>query len=767
MKNIFKILIIALLIASCTNKQADKIYSENMGVIPKPLVSKQLDATFKLSDHVGLLVKSSKEETLFTAKYLQERTNLITGFRIDIFSEQKETGQTIVLLEKSLEGESNKEAYQLEVTKDKIIISGEGAGLFYGVQTLLQIIEKNKTNKKEIDIPAYSINDNPRFAWRGMHLDESRHFFGVDEVKKFIDIMAMYKLNTFHWHLTDDQGWRIEIKSHPKLTEIGAWREGTGKEEWTYFVKPATEEKPKYGGFYTQDQIRDIIKYAQERFITIVPEIELPGHSWAALSAYPELSCSGKVWKKPNDVSFEFSDPFCVGNEETFQFFEDVFSEVIELFPSEYIHIGGDEAKKTPWEHCSKCQTRLKDEGLKNMEELQSYFIKRIEKIVSEKGRKIIGWEEIMEGGLPKEAVVMSWKGTESGIHATQLGYNAIMNPGQFTYMNKSQDANKPNAIGTLTLQDVYDYNPIPDTLDIKYANMIKGVQAAIWSEHVYSDSILEVQLLPRLTALSEVAWSDIKSKNWKEYLLRVENQFPVWDLLNVNYFISSPHGLKNDIYTSEKKKIELSSPYKKAIIRYTVDGSEPSLNSKEYTKEFYVTETDTIKAKTFLPSGKSSKASIGLYHKTSFLDAQSVTNLKKGINLKVLLGNISTLDDFSKLKKSKEMVVQKIAVPKDKVLVDFYGLEFNGYIDIKEEGIYTFYTSSDDGSRLYIDDQLIVDNDGIHGLIKKSGKAALKKGKHTIVVRYFQGNYGADLKIEMKNELSKANEIIEFYVKE
>ena len=764
MKNLFKSLMIVLLITSCTNKQDNKTNNDNMGVIPQPLSSKQLDGTFELSDNVGIIVKSSKKEALFTANYLQERIQLVSGLKLQILSEQKEAKRTIVLLEKSLEGVSNKEAYQLDVSKDKITITGEGVGLFYGVQTLLQIIQNNKSDNK---IPAYVINDEPRFAWRGMHLDESRHFFGMDEVKKYIDIMAMYKLNTFHWHLTDDQGWRIEIKSHPKLTEIGAWREGTGKEKWSYFVKPATEGKPKYGGFYTQDQIRDIIKYAQDRFITILPEIELPGHSWAALSAYPELSCSGKVWQIPDDVAFEFSDPFCAGNEDTFQFFDDVLTEVIDLFPSEYIHIGGDEAKKTPWEHCSKCKLRMKQESIDHVEGLQSYFIKRIEKMVASKGRKIIGWEEIMEGGLPTEAVVMSWKGTESGIHATQLGYNAIMVPNQFTYFDKSQDNSNPNAIGTLSLQDVYGYNPVPDTLDIKYAQNIIGVQAALWSEHVSNDSILEVQLLPRLTALSEVAWSIPKNKNWKDYLSRLESQFSVWDKLNMNYFISSPGGLKNDIYTGDKKKVELNSPYNKAIVRYTIDGSDPTINSKVYTDAFYVNDADTVKAKTFLPSGKGSKTSIGFYHKTTFLEAQSVGNLKKGINLKVFLGKISTLDDFSKLKFSKELVVQKIAIPEDKTLIDFYGLEFNGYIDIKEDGIYTFFTSSDDGSRLYIGDQLIVDNDGIHGLITNSGKVALKKGKHQILVKYFEGNYGEELKIEVKNELGEINEINEYFIKE
>ena len=755
--------LIFVLLASCKSEQVDENY--NLGVIPKPLVSEQLKGTFTLSKAVVIKTNSSKKEVLFTANYLQEKIHVFTELDLQVRSDLNSIGRTITLLEKNIGGESEKEAYQLDITEDAIVIIGEDVGLFYGVQTLLQMIENNRIDKTTIALPTCKIKDAPRFNWRGMHLDESRHFFGIDEVKKYIDLLAMYKLNTFHWHLTDDQGWRIEIKSRPKLTEIAAWREGTGKEIWTYFVKPATEGKPKYGGYYTQEEIREVIKYAEERFITVVPEIELPAHSWAALVAYPELSCSGEVWQKPSDVAFEFSDPFCAGNEETFQFFDDVLTEVIDLFPSEYIHIGGDEAKKTPWEHCTKCQGIVKQENLSNVEELQSYFIKRIERMVTSKGRKIIGWEEIMEGGLPKEAVVMSWLGTESGIEASSMGYKTIMAPNQFMYMDKSQDIDQTNKIGVLTLQDVYDYNPVPNTLDEKIGNNIIGVHGALWSEYVYSNAILERQLLPRLTALSEVAWASNENKNWKDYLARLENQFPLWDDLGVNYYIQSPEGLKKDIYTGDHKKVVLSSPYKNATIKYTLDGSEPTLNSAEYTQAFLVTDKDTIKAKTFLPSGKSSKTSVGNYKQSKFLEPKSIKGLKSGLNLKVSLGNISTLNNLSSLKFRNKLIVDKVEVPNDSTLIDDYGLEFTGYINIREDGIYTFSTSSDDGSRVLINDQLVVDNDGIHGMITKSGKVALRKGKHAILVQFFQGNYGASVKVEMKNETDDLKELTEFFI--
>ena len=741
-------IIIAL---SCVNKNQTNT-NNNLEIIPNPFSIQKFESTFLFSKDVVLVVESSEKDILFTANYLKEKINLLTGISIKTISSTENTKLPAIILNQNDNCSHGKNSYEINITKNNIIISGDETSLFYGVQSLIQIIFNNRKNENDIHIPTCIIKDKPRFAWRGIHLDESRHFFGVNEVKKILDLMAVYKLNVFHWHLTDDQGWRIEIKSHPELTDIGAWREGTGKEEWTYFVKPATKNKPKYGGYYTQEQIKEIIEYAQNRHITVLPEIELPGHSWAALSANPHLSCSGKVWQKPESVAFEFSDPFCAGNEQTFQFFDDVFSEIIDLFPSEYIHIGGDECKKTPWEHCPKCIARMQNENIKNTDELQSYFIKRIEKIVSSKGRKIIGWEEIMEGGLPSEAVVMSWKGVESGIKAAQLGYKSIMTPDKFTYLNRSQDKNMPNKIGLLTLDKVYSYNPTPNTMDSTYSKNIIGIQGALWSEYIYSDSILETQLLPRLAAISEVAWTDLNNKYWDNFLLRLENHFPMYDLMNLNYFIESPSGIEDNIFVNDKYLIELYLPYKSANIYYTTDGSSPNLNSKKYSTPFYITENTTLQTITVLPSGKSSKVFTGKYAKASVLPAIKTTNLPKGIKLKIYTGKISTLDDFSKLKEKEELIVDNISIPKNYSDKDNFGLEFSGSFNVNSTDIYTFHVSSDDGSRLYIDDKLIVDNDGIHGVIDVSGKVALEEGNHYYTVRYFQGNYGAELKVNISD---------------
>jgi len=565
----------------------------------------------------------------------------------------------------------------------------------------------------------------------------------------------MYKLNVFHWHLTDDQGWRIEIEKYPLLTEVGAWREGTGKEPWTYFVNPATEGKPRYGGYYTKDEIRGIIDYAADRFITVVPEIELPGHSWAALLAYPELSCSGVPWKKPDDVPFEFSDPFCAGNEQTFEFFENVLSEVIDLFPSEYIHIGGDECKKTPWEECEKCRRRMDVEGLDDVEELQSYFIKRIEKIVMSKGRRIIGWNEILEGGLAPQAAVMSWQGEKGGIEAATQGHPVVMANNSRLYLNRNQflpeKTLNPKA---LLIEDVYNYNPLPDELNEDEAGLILGAQACLWSEQLISEEMLEIQLLPRLTALAEIVWTHEDKKEWDSFQLRLESHMGRFELMDFYYYIPFPTGLEDQIFIDDEFLVKLDDiqdiVYKSAVIRYTLDGSEPNKDSEIYTRPFYVTGNTVVKARAFMPSGKSGSLAAGKISKVELQDPVETADLQQGIALQVFSGNIYSLDDFSKMQLSQQLFVSEIKIPEE-MAEDRFGLVFTGYIDIPADGVYNFYTTSDDGSRLYLNGDLLVDNDGIHGMVLKYEQAALAKGKHAFKIKYFENNYGEGLKVEFE----------------
>jgi hexosaminidase len=408
------------------------------------------------------------------------------------------------------------------------IIAPDAEGLFQGSRTLIQLLDTDQPS-----IPCATITDHPRFQWRGMHLDVCRHFFPVEFVKKYIDLLARYKMNTFHWHLTDDQGWRIEIKKYPKLTEIGSWRSGSqvgpyGRREY---------DSISYGGYYTQEQIREVVAYAAARHITVVPEIEMPGHAMAALAAYPELGCTGGPYEVQKGWGV-FEDVLCAGNDSVFSFMQNVLTEVMELFPSEIIHIGGDECPKESWKKCPKCQSRMKAEGLKDEHALQSYFILRIEKFVNSKGRKIIGWDEILEGGLAPNAAVMSWRGTEGGIAAAKSGHYAVMSPGSHCYFDHYQGdpANEPLAIGGYTtVQKVYSYEPIPAELNAEQAKYILGAQGNVWTEYILTPEHVEYMALPRMLALAEVLWTPKEKRNEADFIRRMEKELSWLEAMNVN----------------------------------------------------------------------------------------------------------------------------------------------------------------------------------------------------------------------------------------
>ena len=423
------------------------------------------------------------------------------------------------------------EGYELTVTPDGCAIHGaDAAGLFHGIQTFLQLLPEPGTASPAV--PCVLIKDQPRFAWRGMHLDVGRHFMPASFIKKYIDLLARYKMNTFHWHLTEDQGWRIEIKRYPKLTEVGAWRDGS-------MVGHYREQKYdtlRYGGFYTQEEVREIVSYAAARHITVVPEIEMPGHALAALASYPELSCTGDPFKVEKGWGV-FEDVFCP-TDSTFAFLENVLTEVMDMFPGEYIHIGGDECPKERWKVCAKCQARMRTEGLKDEHELQSYFIQRIEKFVNSKGRKIIGWDEILEGGLAPNAAVMSWRGTEGGIAAAKQKHNVVMSPGTHCYFDHYQGdpAQEPLAIGGFTtLQKVYSFEPIPAELTTEEGKYILGAQGNVWTEYINTPKHVEYMAVPRMLALAEVLWSPKEKRDEKDFLQRLEAEFPRLDSLKVN----------------------------------------------------------------------------------------------------------------------------------------------------------------------------------------------------------------------------------------
>lgn len=497
--------------------------------------------------------------------------------------------------------------YTIETGSDKKIKISytSDRSRFYAFQTLIQILQEHEN---DLSIPNFKIEDYPQYQWRGMHLDVCRHFFTKEEVKKYIDYLAMYKLNTFHWHLTDDQGWRIEIKKYPRLTEVGAWRDGSMV---GHYGENRYDDK-RYGGFYTQDEIREVVKYAQDRQITVVPEIEMPGHAVAAISAYPWLSCTGKQIPVERGWGV-FEDIFCP-KEETFEFLENVLTEVIALFPSKIIHIGGDEAPKTRWKACPHCQALIKKEGLKDEHELQSYFVQRMEKFLNSKGREIIGWDEILEGGLAPNAKVMSWRGTEGGIAAASQQHDVVMTPVNNMYFDYYQGdpQNEPLAIGGyVPLQKVYSFNPVPAELKPENRKYILGAQANLWTEYILDFKHVEYMIFPRITALAEVDWGTSKAADYDNFQKRVFEHMNVWGRKNINYaksifnVASSTKLAKNgkDAVLYSLKGFDGTND-----IYYTTDGTEPTINSKKYTAPFPVNANTTVKAAYFRNGGEMSK---------------------------------------------------------------------------------------------------------------------------------------------------------------
>ncbi len=527
---------ICLLSFSCSNKYKDiKNTAEDYQVIPKPSKIEMLTGKFLVNTNTRIV---GSEALKNEGELLASMLSGATGESISFSSEGK--GNIALKLDDTIK---NEEGYALHVTFDKIEISGKNAiGVFYGIQTLRQLmpasIEAKDGNLKELTIPAVEIKDAPRFKYRGMHLDVGRHLFPAEFIKKYIDLIAMHKMNTFHWHLTEDQGWRLEIKKYPKLTEIGAWRKETLVGHGATKKLDRKYDGKKYGGFYTQEEVKEIVAYAATKHVTVIPEIELPGHSLAAIAAYPELGNTGEQYEV--GTRWGVYDEIYAPSEKTFQFLEDVLTEVIELFPSKLIHIGGDEAPKTQWENSKLAQEVIKREGLKDEHELQSYFIKRIEKFLNSKGRHIIGWDEILEGGLAPNAAVMSWRGTEGGIAAAKQKHDVVMTPGHSVYFDHYQTEDKENeplAIGgKTTVADVYAYEPMPEELTAEEKQYILGAQANVWTEYMKTTDHVEYMILPRMSALSEVVWSSKENRNWEDFSVRLNTFKDRFDALGLNY---------------------------------------------------------------------------------------------------------------------------------------------------------------------------------------------------------------------------------------
>lgn len=571
-------------------------------LVPRPVSIIPLKGTFLLSSKVTIYVDQRDTATKKIGEMLASQVRAQTGFFLKVSDSKPIVSNGIYITAQNVPDSIQGEGYLLVVTPSRVTINARTAkGRFYGMQTLLQMIPVGTSSltTAAISIPSVSIFDNPRFSWRGVMLDVGRYFYSVNFLKKFIDYMAMHKLNTFHWHLTEDHGWRIEIKKYPRLTDIAAWREAT------QFNRTQINNTPS-GGYYTQDQIRQIVAYAADRYITVVPEIEMPGHSLAALVAYPELSCTGGPFQMPVKWNIQ-KDVYCAGNEKTFEFLENVLTEVVSLFPSPIIHIGGDECPKDRWKQCTKCQARIRALGLKDEFELQSYFIQRIEKFLLTKSKNIIGWDEILEGGLAPNAAVMSWRGIKGGIEAAKQHHNVVMTPTDYFYFDyyQSEPYLEPIASGNgpvTSIKKVYSYEPVSPELTQTEARYIIGVQGNVWSEYIQSPEKVEYMLYPRAAALAEIGWTQPDLKNWTDFSRGMEAQYARYQQAGINY-AKSAYNVDITIVSDSLHntgKVTLSTNSFMPLIRYTTDGNEPTEVSTLYEGAFTVTKPTGIKAAVF-----------------------------------------------------------------------------------------------------------------------------------------------------------------------
>lgn len=730
------------LLASCGGTPTQQMpYNKGINIIPMPKELTQNEGVFTIGKNMTL--QASTPQAKVVAEYFSSKINRATGYNTTLGDGKAAKGGIKLIIDNDIE--VNDEGYTLDVTTKGVAVKAKTPqGLFYGMQTFMQLLPAEIESPDLVQgvawtAPCVTVKDEPRFSYRGFMLDPCRHFIPVESVKKQIDVLSLFKVNTMHWHLTDDQGWRVEIKKYPKLTEVGSKRvEGDGVE---------------HSGFYTQEELKEVVKYAADRFITVIPEIEMPGHEMAAIAAYPELSCKGEQGS-PRTVWGVESIVLCAGKESTFKFFEDVIDEIAPIFPSEYFHVGGDECPKTSWKACPLCQKRIREEGLKATKEhsaeecLQSYFVQRMEKYLAEKhGKKIIGWDEILQGGLAPSATVMSWRGEEGGIAAANLWHDAIMTPGsEGMYLDKYQGDPKiePVAIGDyFPLERVYKYNPLPDTLaKTGKAHHIKGVQCNIWGEYLYTTDVMEYRMYPRILALSEIAWTALDRKDYKDFERRLENALVRLDQHNINYHIpqpEQPHGSCNFVAFTDKATLEFKTTRPIKMV-YTTDGSEPTQESATYSSPIEFTESGTLKIRSVLLSGKMSKVRSITVEKQTPAPAKDVKDAKPGLEMQVADGLFLKASELAQVKDWKRSTIKELraltsVVPSSESMrgVNQYAAVATGYVNIPEDGVY--YVSSEN-EEVWIDGKLMIDNGGeVKRFTRHDTSAALAAGLHELKV--------------------------------
>ncbi|WP_234445703.1 family 20 glycosylhydrolase [Carboxylicivirga marina] len=749
-KNLLPIIsLMVLLFASCTKPVNE------YNLVPYPSSLEEKEGTFEINNTTKVLFNGS-ENTQFVAQFFADFISPASVYKLEVEkteSTELTKGAITFIEDKQIKGAEG--SYQLSITPNGVLVKANNpVGLFYGFQTIRQLlpasIESKELSKVSWLLPATEINDTPRFSYRGLHLDVGRHFYPVDFIKKFIDLLALHKMNVFHWHLTEDQGWRLEIKKYPKLTEVAAYRDETRVGHGG--SRPEEYDGKRYGGFYTQEEAREVVKYAAERHITVIPEIELPGHAQAALAAYPELGCTGGPYEVAKTWGV-FKEVYCAGNEKTFEFLENVLLEVMDIFPSEYIHIGGDECPKARWNECPKCKARMKKEHCEDSHELQSYFISRAEKFLNSHGRQIIGWDEILEGGLAPNATVMSWRGIKGGVEAARQKHNVIMTPNSHVYLDYYQNtpASEPLAIGGfLPISKVYSYNPIPESLSAEEANYIIGVQGNIWTEYMPTSEHVEYMAYPRACAIAEMGWLDYSQRNFDQFSNRLQKHFERLDALNVNYFnkVLSPIASVDKVEFVEPTTLELQNIAIGTEIYYTIDGSKPNQNSSVYVGPITLSEEGIVKAVTINETGETSEVLEIPVVRLQYIEGKAAKGDNKGLSCKMATGKFKSCADVLKAD-GKNLTVADVLIPEEAPF-DHFGLVLEGMVTITEEGLYQFSLGSDDGSQFYMNNELVIDNDGFHGMAYKKANLALKTGTYPVKIVYFEATGGENLKLHV-----------------
>jgi hexosaminidase len=662
-------------------------------------------------------------------------------------------------------GITAEEGYKLTITPQQLTIAaGTPTGAYRAVETIRQLlpagIEGAGVKLKQLTLPALTINDEPAYAWRGMHLDVSRHFFSISYLRKFIDVMALYKMNKFHLHLTDDQGWRVEIKKYPKLTSEGAWRTFNNqdsacmkkaKDNPDFIIDPKhivkKNGKTMYGGFYTQQQLKDLVAYAATKHIDIIPEIDMPGHMMAAINSYPFLTCNGE-----NKFGELFSLPICPVNESTYEFAQNVYTEIMNIFPSKYIHIGGDEVDRSDWEKSAAVKDFMKQHEIKGVAGLHSYFINRMEKFFNSKGRKLIGWDEVIEGGISPTAIIMYWRGwvPDAPVKAAKNGNTVIMTPGEPLYFDNLPDQ--------YSIFKVYHFNPIPAKLTAEEGKAIIGAQANMWSEMIPSENRADYMFMPRMTALSERLWTN-KTAAYPSYLKRLVSQYKRLDNLKVHYRLPDlPNMVTENVFT-QSDTLSIKKPMTEMQIRYTTDGSLPMATSKEIVSNLIITTPQTIKVAAFTPAGSRGDIYTLNYKKQALAEAAKANITAPGLTASYYKAFFKQTSLISKAKVDSTFTTNTISVPAT-VTAPSFAVTYRGYIDIPAAGVYTFYLTCDDGGVLKIADRMVVDNDGNHSAIEKNGQVALGKGLQPFALDFIEGGGGFTLKLKYSCNGSEPAEV-------